>query len=84
MRENESAAISVGEDIFYLDLVAGYGKKTVVRSVDFEIAAGEIVTIFGHDGAGKTTLLRAMFGLTRPRAGEVRLAGSIITGASLR
>ena len=51
-----------------------------MRSVDFEIAAGEIVTIFGHDGAGKTTLLRAMFGLTRPRAGEVRLAGSIITG----
>jgi branched-chain amino acid transport system ATP-binding protein len=61
-------------------LVAGYGKKTVVRGIDLAVAEREIVTILGHNGAGKTTLLRTVFGLAKPSAGRVRLAARDITG----
>jgi len=61
-------------------LVAGYGKKTVVREVDLELNAGEIVVVLGHNGAGKTTLLRTVFGLIKPRSGRVVFDGRDITG----
>jgi len=41
---------------------------------------GEIVSIIGPNGAGKSTLLKAVYGLLRPRAGRVLLAGEDITG----
>jgi branched-chain amino acid transport system ATP-binding protein len=71
-----SALLSVRE------LVAGYGKKTVVRAVDLELHAGEIVALFGHNGAGKTTLTRAIFGLMKPAAGVVVFDGRDITRRS--
>jgi zinc transport system ATP-binding protein len=52
-----------------LDLA--YGKRTVLRGVNLEISAGEIVTIVGPNGSGKTSLLRAIIGATTPRAGQV-------------
>jgi branched-chain amino acid transport system ATP-binding protein len=62
------------------NLVAGYGKKTVVRGVDLTVEPGEIVTVLGHNGAGKTTLLRAVFGLNSVRDGRVTFEGRDITG----
>ena len=53
-------------------LTAGYGAATVVRDVALEIAEGELVAVLGANGAGKTTLMRALSGLLRPVAGEVR------------
>ncbi len=61
-------------------LVAGYGKKTVVRGVDLELNAGEIMVVLGHNGAGKTTLLHTVFGLITPQAGRVAFDGRDITG----
>jgi branched-chain amino acid transport system ATP-binding protein len=61
-------------------LVAGYGKKTVVRGVDLELNAGEIVVVLGHNGAGKTTLLCTVFGLIKPQSGRVVFDGRDITG----
>lgn len=52
-----------------LDLA--YGKRTVLRGVNLEISAGEIVTIVGPNGSGKTSLLRAIIGATTPTAGQV-------------
>jgi branched-chain amino acid transport system ATP-binding protein len=63
-------------------LVAGYGKKTVVRGVDLAVQANEIVVVLGHNGAGKTTLLRTVFGLIRPQSGRVVFDGRDITGRS--
>lgn len=64
------------------DLVAGYGKKTVVRGVDLAVQANEIVVVLGHNGAGKTTLLRTVFGLIRPQSGRVVFDGRDITSRS--
>lgn len=55
-------------------LVAGYGTRAVVNSVDIEIGSGEIVALIGHNGAGKSTLVKAMFGLLPVWSGKVVFA----------
>jgi branched-chain amino acid transport system ATP-binding protein len=57
-------------------LSAGYGAATIVRDAALEIADGELVAVLGANGAGKTTLMRALSGLIRPVAGEVRFLGA--------
>lgn len=52
------------------------GGAVVLRDLDLALAPGERLAIVGPNGAGKTTLLRAVVGLDRPLAGEVRLFGA--------
>jgi branched-chain amino acid transport system ATP-binding protein len=56
-------------------LSAGYGGAAVVRDLDLEVGAGEVVALLGPNGAGKTTTLRAISGLVRPLAGTIRYDG---------
>jgi branched-chain amino acid transport system ATP-binding protein len=63
-------------------LAAGYLGKDVISGLDFRVEDGEAVAIIGSNGAGKSTLFRAVCGLLRPSAGEVRFAGRAITGQS--
>ncbi len=44
--------------------------------VDLRVRSGEVVALVGESGSGKTTLARALIGLARPVAGEVRWNGS--------
>jgi putative ABC transport system ATP-binding protein len=55
------------------------GLLTIVRSVSFDIAAGEPVAIVGASGAGKSTLLALLAGLDTPTSGKVWLAGTDLT-----
>ena len=59
---------------------AGYGEIEVLRGVSVKVHSGEIVSIIGANGAGKSTLLRAVFGMVKPTAGRIRLAGEDIAG----
>ncbi|PTW51502.1 metal ABC transporter ATP-binding protein [Rhodovulum kholense] len=52
-------------------LTVRYGGVAALTGVDFEIGAGEIVTLVGPNGSGKSTLLRAVLGAVRPTAGVV-------------
>jgi branched-chain amino acid transport system ATP-binding protein len=45
------------------DLDASYGVLQVLRGINFEVEAGEVVVILGANGAGKTTTLRAVCGM---------------------
>jgi polar amino acid transport system ATP-binding protein len=55
-----------------------FGSRTVLRSVDLDVAPGETVVVIGASGSGKTTLLRCVNHLERPDAGTVRVGGRLI------
>jgi branched-chain amino acid transport system ATP-binding protein len=63
-------------------LSAGYDGAPVVRDVTLTASAGEVVALLGANGAGKTTTLRAISGLIKLAAGEVRLNGASLAGVS--
>jgi branched-chain amino acid transport system ATP-binding protein len=63
-------------------LHAGYGALRILRGIDMEIDAGEVVAVLGANGVGKTTLNNALTGLLRPTQGSVRWLGEEIAGAS--
>lgn len=51
-----------------------------LRGVDFELAAGEWVSLAGPSGSGKSTLLHVIGGLDRPNDGSVTVGGVDLTG----
>jgi ABC-type uncharacterized transport system ATPase subunit len=51
----------------------------VVKDVSFEARAGEVLAIAGVQGNGQTELIKALLGLIRPDAGEIRLEGRDIS-----
>jgi ABC-2 type transport system ATP-binding protein len=52
-----------------------YGDFAAVRSLSFEVAAGQILGLVGPNGAGKTTTLRCLAGIIAPSDGTVAIAG---------
>ena len=63
-------------------LAVAYGGIRAIKGIDFEIHAGETVTLIGANGAGKTTTLRAITGLITPAAGTIQFEGRDIGGAT--
>ena len=64
------------------DVVAGYGKMTILNGVSFATEPGTITTIIGPNGAGKSTLFKAIFGLVSVTSGTVTIDGRTVTGAT--
>ena len=62
-------------------LRAGYGAIEVLRGVELDVAAGEIVALLGSNGAGKSTLNNNLCGLYRPFGGTISFDGQSIAGA---
>jgi len=60
-------------------LSAGYGAIPVLRDVGFQVGAGEIVGVLGHNGMGKTTLMKALVGHIPVTAGSLTFCGGEIT-----
>lgn len=56
-------------------LALGYGRIPVVRDLNIEVAAGEIVAILGANGAGKTTTILGVAGELSPLAGSLEVLG---------
>ena len=61
-------------------LHAFYGVSHVLHGVDLSVGRGEILSLMGRNGMGKTTTIRSIFGLVRPRRGEIRIHGEDMTG----
>ena len=61
-------------------LRSGYGAVEVLRGIDLDVAAGEIVALLGSNGAGKTTLNNTLSGLIPPFAGTMSFEGRPLAG----
>jgi polar amino acid transport system ATP-binding protein len=61
------------------DLHKSFGDLEVLRGVDLDVAAGEVVCVIGPSGSGKSTLLRCVNLLEEPTGGTVRVAGTELT-----
>jgi lipopolysaccharide export system ATP-binding protein len=64
-------------------LCASLGGHAVLRGVDLEARAGEVLGVLGPSGAGKSTLFRAIVGEAPPEAGAVLLEGVDVTAEPL-
>ena len=52
-----------------------FGRVSVLRAINLDVAEGETVALLGANGAGKTTLLRILATLDKPSAGGLEIAG---------
>ena len=48
-----------------------FGKRTVLKDINFDVHEGEVVSIIGSSGSGKSTLLRCINLLEKPTSGEI-------------
>ena len=55
--------------------VKGYSKKGLFEDISFALKSGEILGIFGLVGAGRSDLANALFGITRPEQGTLKIKG---------
>lgn len=46
-----------------------------IRNVSLTVEKGDIVGLLGPNGSGKTTVMKAILGLNRPSAGEIKVFG---------
>jgi branched-chain amino acid transport system ATP-binding protein len=69
-----------GNMLELVDVHSYYGHIHALKGISLEVRQGEIVTLIGSNGAGKSTTLRTISGLLTPRAGEVRVQGTKISG----
>jgi ABC-type branched-subunit amino acid transport system ATPase component len=59
---------------------AGYTELDILQKVSIQVKSNQIVSIIGPNGAGKSTLLKAIFGILKPREGQITLKDEDITG----
>ena len=64
------------------DLQAWYGESHILHGMNFNVNAGEVVTLLGRNGAGKTTTLKSVMGIIGKRTGSIRFDGTEIIKAS--
>ena len=64
------------------NLTKSYVGVHALRSLSFDIAAGEVHAVCGENGAGKSTLIRLLTGVVSPDEGEIHVRGqSLKTGS---
>ena len=61
-------------------ITAGYTKVDILHEVNIRVKSGEIISVIGPNGAGKSTLLKTIFGILKPREGNVTLKNEDISG----
>jgi ABC-type branched-subunit amino acid transport system ATPase component len=64
------------------NLRAGYGQIEILRGIDLDVGAGEIVAVLGSNGVGKSTLNNNISALYKPFSGSIRFQGEDITALS--
>src|SRR6516165_8258891 len=73
---------SDGQILSIRNLEAWYGESHILHGVNFDVNAGEVVTLLGRNGAGKTTTLKSIMGMIAKRTGSVRFNNQDLIRAS--
>jgi branched-chain amino acid transport system ATP-binding protein len=60
-------------------LHAWYGESHILQGMDFDVRAGEVVTLLGRNGAGKSTTMKAIMGIVSRRSGRAEFEGVNLT-----
>jgi branched-chain amino acid transport system ATP-binding protein len=80
---SQSTAASAAAPVLSVqNLEAWYGESHILHGIDFNVTAGEVVTLLGRNGAGKTTTLKSVMGIIGKRTGSIRFNGKDIGRAS--
>ena len=87
-RENAKVLIKPKGDIEFDNVSFAYVEdKPVLKSVNFQIKAGQTIAFVGHSGGGKSTIMNMILRFYDPSSGFIRLDGSDVrdlTVSSLR
>jgi branched-chain amino acid transport system ATP-binding protein len=70
--EAPAKAATGGNLLQVRNLKAWYGESHILHGIDFDVNAGEVVTLLGRNGAGKTTTLKSIMGIIGKRTGSVK------------
>jgi polar amino acid transport system ATP-binding protein len=69
------AADTTAALVKYRGIEKSFGDLHILRGIDFDLHAGETVTLIGPSGSGKTTLLRLLMTLEQPSGGTIEVEG---------
>ncbi len=64
------------------DLHKSFGPLHVLRGIDLDVAAREVVCVIGPSGSGKSTMLRCINRLEEPTSGTIEVDGALVTDPS--
>jgi len=64
------------------NLEAWYGESHILHGINFNVNAGEVVTLLGRNGAGKTSTLKSIMGIIGKRTGSINFGGTEIIRAT--
>ena len=82
MAEAPAKAAAGGQILQVRNLEAWYGESHILHGINFDVNAGEVVTLLGRNGAGKTTTLKSIMGIIGKRTGSVKFNNQEIIRAT--
>lgn len=65
--------------ISFRNVRKSFGEREVLKSISFEVPAGQILFILGTSGTGKSVLLKNIVGLLQPSSGEIWVDGEDVS-----
>ncbi|HWA45588.1 MAG TPA: sugar ABC transporter ATP-binding protein [Hypericibacter adhaerens] len=85
MTQTETAIAGPAPVLLTIDGVSrSFGAIRAVSNVSFEVRAGEVHGLCGHNGAGKSTVVKMLAGLLQPDEGRILIGGGEANFTSAR
>ena len=64
------------------DVQAAYGHAQALFGMEFDVKAGEVVTLLGRNGMGRSTTIKCLFGMLPVKSGAITFGGKALTSMS--